>query len=80
MPQNTCAKKSKPKTICPEVCKKGTLAQMFSCEFCEISENNFFTEHLPATASQQIEQVGAFTRKKESKRCLVDGKFASSRA
>ena len=26
--------------------KKETLAQVFSCEFCEISKNNFFTEHL----------------------------------
>ena len=26
--------------------KKKTLAQMFSCEFCEISKNSFFTEHL----------------------------------
>ena len=24
---------------------------MFSCEFCGISENNFFTEHLWTTAS-----------------------------
>ena len=24
---------------------------MFSCEFCEISKNTFFTEHLLATAS-----------------------------
>ena len=23
-----------------------TLAQVFSCEFCEISKNTFFTEHL----------------------------------
>ena len=30
--------------------KKETLAQVFSCEFCEISKNNFFTEHLRATA------------------------------
>ena len=30
--------------------KKETLAQMFSCEFCEISKNTF-TEHLWATAS-----------------------------
>ena len=30
---------------------KETLAQVFSCEFCEISKNNFFTEHLRATAS-----------------------------
>ena len=31
--------------------KKETLAQVLSCEFCEISENNFFIEHLWATAS-----------------------------
>ena len=31
--------------------KKETLAQVFSCEFCEISKNTFFTEHLCATAS-----------------------------
>ena len=31
--------------------KKGTLAQVFSCEFCQISKNIFFTEHLWATAS-----------------------------
>ena len=26
--------------------KKETLAQVFSCEFCEISKNTFFIEHL----------------------------------
>ena len=31
--------------------KKETLAQVFSCEFYEISKNTFFTEHLWATAS-----------------------------
>ena len=31
--------------------KKETLAQVFSCEFCEISKNTFFTGHLWATAS-----------------------------
>ena len=31
--------------------KRKTLAQVFSCEFCEISKNTFFTEHLMATAS-----------------------------
>ena len=38
----------------PEACnfiKKETLAQVFSCEFCEISKNTFFTEHLWTTAS-----------------------------
>ena len=29
--------------------KKETLAQVFSCEFCEISKNAFFTEHLWTT-------------------------------
>ena len=27
------------------------LAQIFSCEFCVISKNTFFTEHLWTTAS-----------------------------
>ena len=38
----------------PEACnfiKKETLEQAFSCEFCEISKNTFFTEQLWTTAS-----------------------------
>ena len=31
--------------------KKETLAKVFSCEFCEISKNIFFTKHVWATAS-----------------------------
>ena len=31
--------------------EKETLAQVFSCEFCEISNKTFFTEHLRMTAS-----------------------------
>ena len=31
--------------------KKETLAKVFSCEFCEISKNAYFTEDLPVTAS-----------------------------
>ena len=31
--------------------KKETLAQVFSCEFCEISKNTFFREHLWVIAS-----------------------------
>ena len=27
---------------------------MFSCEFCEISKNTFFTEHLLVTASEML--------------------------
>ena len=35
-----------------EYLKKETLAQMFPCEFCEISKNTFVTEHLCTTASE----------------------------
>ena len=34
--------------------KKETMAQMFSCEFCEVSKNTFFTEHLWTTASNDL--------------------------
>ena len=53
----TYFKKGTPKQIAsnqPVSCnfvKKETLAQLFSCEFQEISKNIFFTEHLRATAS-----------------------------
>ena len=40
--ENTCAS---------NFIKKETLKQVFSCEFCEISKNNFFTEYLWAIAS-----------------------------
>ena len=39
----------RPKTC--NIIKKETLARVFSCEFCKISENTFFTEHLWTTAS-----------------------------
>ena len=45
--ENTCARVSES---CNFI-KNETLAQVFSCKFCEISKNNFFTEHLWATAS-----------------------------
>ena len=35
--------------------KKVALAQVFPCEFSEISKNTFFTEHLRATASDPNE-------------------------
>ena len=31
-----------------------TLVQVFSSEFCEISKNTFFTEHLRTAASGQV--------------------------
>ena len=35
------------------VLTKKTLAQVFSCEFCEISKNTFLTEHLLINTSVQ---------------------------
>ena len=35
-----------------------TQAQVFSCEFCEISQKTFFTEHLLETASENFLNVG----------------------
>ena len=40
--ENTCAR---------AFIKKETLAQLFSCGFCKIFINNFFTEHLRMTTS-----------------------------
>ena len=37
--------------------KKETLAQVFSSEFCEISKNTFFIEHLWATGSGLIYEI-----------------------
>ena len=31
--------------------EKENLAQVFSCEFCEVFKNTFFTEHFEMTAS-----------------------------
>ena len=45
---------SMKKALRPRACnfvEKETLAQVFSCELCEISKNTFFTEHVWATAS-----------------------------
>ena len=36
------------------VIKKETLTQVFSCEFCEISKNTFFTKHFWAAASDSL--------------------------
>ena len=37
--------------------KKETLAQVFSCEFCETSKNTFFTERLWTTASIRSKNI-----------------------
>ena len=50
--ENTCARVSPvPESQACNVIKKETLAQVFSCEFCEISKNQFFAEHLWTTVS-----------------------------
>ena len=44
----------------PQACnfiKIETLARVFSCEFCEISKNTFFLEHIWATASMLFETL-----------------------
>ena len=41
----------------PQACnfiKKETLAEVFSCEFCRISKNTFFTEHLWTIALESL--------------------------
>ena len=43
--ENTCDR------VSFSIIKKGTLAHVFSCEFCKISKNTFFAEHLWAAAS-----------------------------
>ena len=51
--------------------KKETLAQFFSCEFCEISKNTSFTEHLWATASVNKMRISKYQRKLKPKILLV---------
>ena len=36
--------------------KKETLARVFSCEFCKLFKNNFFTEYIWTTASKALEE------------------------
>ena len=53
--ENTCARVSFFNKVAglykKNFIKKVTLAQVFSCEFCEISKNTFVAEHLLTTAS-----------------------------
>ena len=52
--ENTCLRVShliKLQAEAYNFIKKETLAQVFSCEICEISKNTFLTEHLRVTAS-----------------------------
>ena len=54
--ENSCARVSFLIKLQAQTCnfiKKGRLTQVFSCEFCKISINTFFTEHFWTTASQK---------------------------
>ena len=53
--KNTCTRVSFLIKLLAEACSfitKDALAQVFSCEFREISRNNLFTEHLQTTSSE----------------------------
>ena len=55
--ENTCARVScwiRLQALGLQLIKEEALAQVFSCEFCDISKNTLFTEHLWATASSFI--------------------------
>ena len=43
--------KSRYDSVACNFVKKEIMAERFSCEFCQISKNTFFTEHLWTTAS-----------------------------
>ena len=47
----------------PATSLKKTLAHVFSCEFYEISKNNFLTEHLQITASDNSTEWGNLVQK-----------------
>ena len=52
--ESTCARATFLIKLQSQACnfiKKETLAQVFSCEFCEISKNTFFYKTRPVAAS-----------------------------
>ena len=51
--ENTCARVSFLIKLACNFIKKDSLTQVFSCKFCEISKNTFFTEQLLTTASKR---------------------------
>ena len=51
--KHLCQSLSFNKVVPYNFIKKETVAQLFSCEFCEIFKNTFLTEHLWATAFEK---------------------------
>ena len=52
--ENTCVR---PSVLIKLQAEAENVAQVFSCEFCEIFKNTFFTEHLWATVSEYIKAL-----------------------
>ena len=50
-----------------------SLTRVFSCEFCEISRNTFFKEHLWMTASEmiRIKKLDRFTEYIQSSKFMI---------
>ena len=48
---------NKSETVVQSGIKKETLAQVFSCEYCEISKKTFSTEQLRKTASVWLSKL-----------------------
>ena len=64
--QDTCARVSfliKLQASAYNFIKTESLAQVFSCEFCEISKNSFFTEHLWVAAFELMKCQNFITRR-----------------
>ena len=54
-------------------CQKETLAQAFSCEFCEISQNTFFHRTRPVAASE-LRQISLWWKRLRLS-CFILGEF-----
>ena len=57
----------------PQACnfiKKETLAQVFPCEFCEISKNIFFYKTPLVAASNHPKMVGHIPKKLSKNKCV----------
>ena len=82
--ENTCARVFLNKVAGLKDCnfiKKGTLAQVFSCEFCKISMKTFSTEHIQTTASELAidksicQQLSPFSAESSHQKCSVKNVF-----
>ena len=79
--ENACARNAfliKLQALACNFIKKESLAQAFSCVFCEISKNTFFTEHLRTTAWRPLPRLikpGDITEKCYEKAIHFHGTF-----